>query len=226
VTTVTVQPLPVPLITSVEALPICPEFPVTLDAGPGYATYDWSNGDSTQATTVLPGGPATFSVLVTDGYGCQGAADFDVLTRPPEPDIDISLTELDFVVNRPGDVAGGTVIVSNANCGTLRTRASLTLGPPFSILENTCQDMDIGPLDSCQISVGFAPYVSRRFEAELVLQSENDPDEPEVRILLRGLGINVGIPTLSGPGLALLSLVLAGIAWRRLRMWRYRQPCN
>ncbi|MCC6723963.1 MAG: hypothetical protein IT258_05595, partial [Saprospiraceae bacterium] len=58
----------------------------TLDAGPGYASYLWSNGAATQNITVISGG--TYSVTVSDGGGCTGQDDMAVsIPTPPQVSI-------------------------------------------------------------------------------------------------------------------------------------------
>lgn len=41
---------------------------VVLDAGAGFGSYIWNNGDTTQTTTV---GPGTYIVVVTNSFGCS-----------------------------------------------------------------------------------------------------------------------------------------------------------
>ena len=48
-----------------------------LDAGPGYALYDWSNDSTTQTVTINT--PGLFSVDVVDIYGCAGSASVNVI---------------------------------------------------------------------------------------------------------------------------------------------------
>ncbi len=62
-----------------------------LDAGAGYETYEWSNGDNTQVIEVTETG--IFEVLVTDANGCTGITDVSVVANPdPEPTIGGSTT--------------------------------------------------------------------------------------------------------------------------------------
>jgi uncharacterized repeat protein (TIGR01451 family) len=58
----------------------CASAAATLDAGPGYATYAWSNGANTQAITVTTSG--TYTVTVTDGSGCTSSASKSVTVTP------------------------------------------------------------------------------------------------------------------------------------------------
>ncbi|MDX1478861.1 MAG: T9SS type A sorting domain-containing protein, partial [Saprospiraceae bacterium] len=53
---------------------------VTIDAGPGFDLYDWSNGETTQSIDVLTG--ATYCVTVTDVDGCTYSSCTDVIYLP------------------------------------------------------------------------------------------------------------------------------------------------
>ncbi len=66
--TVNVLPLPTPVITGPAGA--CTN--ANLDAGPGWASYLWSTGATTQTINVTASG--TYSVTVTDGSGCSGTA--------------------------------------------------------------------------------------------------------------------------------------------------------
>ena len=54
----------------------CPGQSTVLDAGAGYAEYEWSTGETSQTITVSSAG--TYSVTVTDGSSCTGTDDFVV----------------------------------------------------------------------------------------------------------------------------------------------------
>jgi hypothetical protein len=81
---VTQSPAPTPNITTA---PYQCNGEFTLDAGTGFTSYNWSNGDNTQ--TVIVSNSGNFSVTVTDANGCTGTDDFTV-TIPPPPSVDIS----------------------------------------------------------------------------------------------------------------------------------------
>ena len=72
-TAVTVNPKPAPVITpSHSPVNLCPATVDTLDAGPGYYTYLWSNGATTQSIIVSAAG--SYSVTVTYATGCSGTS--------------------------------------------------------------------------------------------------------------------------------------------------------
>jgi len=65
---VTVNPLPVPIITGTI---ICQGSPATLNAGAGYTNYLWSTGSVTQSLQVTLAG--IYTVTVTNANGCTGS---------------------------------------------------------------------------------------------------------------------------------------------------------
>jgi hypothetical protein len=69
---VTVNPNPVVTITGPSS--VCSSGSVTLDAGAGFASYNWSNGAITQTIAVSPSATTTYNVTVTTGAGCSGSA--------------------------------------------------------------------------------------------------------------------------------------------------------
>jgi len=58
---------------------ICLQDKLTLFAGPSYADYAWSTGESTASITVKA--PGQFNVQVKDQYGCRGGDTIDVQGR-------------------------------------------------------------------------------------------------------------------------------------------------
>jgi hypothetical protein len=53
---------------------------ITLDAGPGYADYDWSNGSTMQS--IEPDVTAAYEVIVEDANGCFGSDEIVVTINP------------------------------------------------------------------------------------------------------------------------------------------------
>ncbi len=79
-----VNPLPSPAITGITT--ICQGTTTTLDAGPGFSTYLWSNGSSSQ--TITTGNAGSLTVTVTDANGCSAPASASVTVNAlPTPAI-------------------------------------------------------------------------------------------------------------------------------------------
>ncbi|MCX7954705.1 MAG: PKD domain-containing protein, partial [Bacteroidales bacterium] len=75
-----------PQITGTLAL--CSGASTVLDAGPGYASYLWNTGETTQTITVQANNPGTYSVTVSDATGCTGTAQATVtVSSNPTPTI-------------------------------------------------------------------------------------------------------------------------------------------
>jgi len=74
------------LTPTITATPICGVTNGTLDAGGPYATYQWSNGLTTQTISVST--PGTYTVTVTAAGGCSGSASSTIaLSIVPVPAI-------------------------------------------------------------------------------------------------------------------------------------------
>jgi hypothetical protein len=78
--TVTVNPLPT--VNAGADTTVCDsDFPITISAsGNPNLSYSWSNGTTTQQTTVNTAG--TYTVTVTDGFGCNASDDIIVTNEP------------------------------------------------------------------------------------------------------------------------------------------------
>ncbi len=59
-----------------ENILLCATEEATVDAGAGYASYEWSNGEAGQTATIV--GFGEYSVLVTDEGGCQANLIFNI----------------------------------------------------------------------------------------------------------------------------------------------------
>ncbi|MCB0754337.1 MAG: hypothetical protein KDB98_02005 [Flavobacteriales bacterium] len=78
---VTVNAVPLPVITPSGTTAICAGDALTLDAGTGYAIYDWSTNQNGQSINVTAAG--NYNVTVTTFAGCVGtSADVTVAVNP------------------------------------------------------------------------------------------------------------------------------------------------
>ena len=85
---------------------LCTGQTITLTAAAGFTSYDWSNGDNTQSSTIsLPG---LYNVMVTDAGGCTGLSPtVQVVVNPDEtPSVTVS-GDLEFC-------EGGAVTLTSA----------------------------------------------------------------------------------------------------------------
>jgi hypothetical protein len=86
--TVVINPDPVPTITSSTSFEICEGSSVWYLQLLLVSTYIWSTGSVSQSIQVTEGG--TYTVTVTNQFGCEGEASKDVIIRPrptPTPEI-------------------------------------------------------------------------------------------------------------------------------------------
>ncbi len=105
---VTLNALPVPTPTPAGTQTVCAGSSLTLDAGAGYTSYAWSNGDNTQTSSVSSAGD--YYVTVTQN-GCTGAS-----TAP----ITVSVTALPTTTINPAgtqNICSGHAITLDAGSG-------------------------------------------------------------------------------------------------------------
>jgi uncharacterized repeat protein (TIGR01451 family) len=116
---VTVNPAPNAVITGPSAT--CSTAAVTLDAGPGFASYLWSNGATTQQITVNPSATTTYSVTVSNG-SCSASDTHEVsVTTTPDAAITAPPGLCENATNQTASVpsqAGATYAWTIAN-GTI-----------------------------------------------------------------------------------------------------------
>ncbi|MFQ5423437.1 MAG: hypothetical protein ACE5F9_05590 [Phycisphaerae bacterium] len=105
---VTFSPNPTVTITATPGATVCDGTTVTLDAGPGFASYFWTPaGELTQTIQVVSSG--TFSVNVVDTNGCPGA---DSIT------VTVNANPVPVIVATPGtEICPGDVITLDAGAG-------------------------------------------------------------------------------------------------------------
>lgn len=95
-----------PFVDAGSSQEICTGESITLDAGPGFASYSWSTGDTSTFITV--NSPGTYIINVTNSLGCSGA---DVINIAVLPDPVAMFTY----------VASGNGIVNFTSTGTNAT---------------------------------------------------------------------------------------------------------
>lgn len=116
---------PVPVIMASGSTVFCEGSNVTLDAGNGFSTYLWSNGETSQVINVDSSGD--YSVTVTDAVGCSGVSTAataitvnpaPLVTVSPDDTINLGLSDTLAAEGaltyqwEPGNGSGSTFIVS------------------------------------------------------------------------------------------------------------------
>lgn len=81
--TVTIAPLPKPVLTAVGTIPMCEGDSVVLEAPSGYVSYSWNSGSATRIEVARTAGE--YWCTVVDTNGCAGTSDTIVVTTYPAP---------------------------------------------------------------------------------------------------------------------------------------------
>lgn len=138
-----IVPNPTPNITSTSSIA-----PVTLNAGPGYASYYWNNNATTQTISVSVAG--TYTCTVTDMNGCEGEDSkkakiwptgidnqmddfgFAIFPNPASLDINIQLSEISKEITQVKilDMQGAIVQTERIKVGM--TTANIKLKPTIA----------------------------------------------------------------------------------------------
>jgi len=93
---------PAPEVQISGNLELCNNETVTLDAGPGFLQYIWSNNVYSQTSTIAA--PGTYTVTVFNNNGCIGTDEVIVVAKPsPQP-----------IINGPTSLCSGTLVTLDA----------------------------------------------------------------------------------------------------------------
>lgn len=139
--TVNISENSLPTVTITGPLSFCPDETTVLDAGPGFQSYLWSDGNDTQTTTVSSQG--NYSITATDINGCSNFSSI-FITELPEPVVEIS-GELFFCENTQTTLVATSGFESYGwSTGDLGTSISVNTEGNYSLTvtdENGCQDI-------------------------------------------------------------------------------------
>lgn len=144
---VTLNALPVPTPTPAGTQAICAGGSLTLDAGAGYSTYAWSNGDNTQTTSVSSAD--SYSVTVTQN-GCQGASAAPIVVTVTQlPSTSITPAGVQNICSGQSitlDAGAGFVSYLWSNGATTQTITVDSTGTyNVSVSQNNCDGSSTGP---------------------------------------------------------------------------------
>jgi hypothetical protein len=116
--TVEITVMPLPTVDLGNDTTICAGCNLQLDAGSGFNTYSWSNGDTTRVTTVNSGG--IYSVIVSNTSGCTATDSIVIQTSG------VGLNELTSAGFAYITVANNSLRVHFKNDAATPTNAELT----------------------------------------------------------------------------------------------------
>lgn len=91
-----------PEIAVIGASSICPGETTRIDAGTGYASYNWNKGETTHS--ILVTAPGTYNVTVSDAKGNTGSDDIIII---PKEDCEVISNETEEVIFNLGRVETG-----------------------------------------------------------------------------------------------------------------------
>ncbi|MFT3738778.1 MAG: PKD domain-containing protein [Breznakibacter sp.] len=101
---VTVTINPVPAVFLGNDVTECTGTAVTLDAGAGFSSYQWSTGETSRTITV--GTSSKYKVTVTNAYGCSNADTVNVSYLPvPQKTLPDVIAQCNFATLDAGDAA-------------------------------------------------------------------------------------------------------------------------
>jgi secreted PhoX family phosphatase len=140
--TVTVNIVPLPVISLPPTITSCANITNILDAGNAGATYKWSTGALTQTITVNISN--TYSVTVTTAEGCS-ATDNTVLTINPNPVADLGKDTTICTTQTPFTLSVGTYSVYRWSTGVATPTIQVSASDTYVVTvtdANGCTDVD------------------------------------------------------------------------------------
>lgn len=140
--TVTVNIVPLPIISLPPTITSCANITNILDAGNAGATYKWSTGALTQTITVNTSG--NYGVTVTNATGCS-ATDNTMLTINPNPVADLGKDTTICTTQAPFTLSVGTYSVYRWSTGVATATTQVSTSGTYTVTvtdANGCTDVD------------------------------------------------------------------------------------
>ncbi|MDY0401635.1 MAG: hypothetical protein RBQ75_08080, partial [Bacteroidales bacterium] len=141
---VVIMHLPLPIFNLGNDTTICYNDSVTIHAPLGFAGYQWNTGDTTNFISVIPTDTTTYTVTVTNEYGCTASDDITINVRP----------DLGIDAGADQSICEGQSTVLSASGGisyiwsTGETTANITVTPTDTTVyyvtgtDGICNDID------------------------------------------------------------------------------------
>ena len=135
---------PAPIFNLGNDTTICYNDSVTIHAPLGFAGYQWNTGDTTNFISVIPTDTTTYTVTVTNEYGCTASDDITINVRP----------DLGIDAGADQSICEGQSTVLSASGGisyiwsTGETTANITVTPTDTTVyyvtgtDGICNDID------------------------------------------------------------------------------------
>lgn len=160
-TVVTVNPLPVPVITANGPTTFCAGGNVVLSTAIPYSQYLWSNGATTSSITVSAAG--NYSVAVTNSNGCSATTGPTVVTVNPLPTAGISPSGTVGICNGSSVTlqgSGGTSYLWSPNNQTTQNITVSAAGTYFVTVTNANGCSSVSPSTTVVVNSNPVPTVS------------------------------------------------------------------
>lgn len=158
--------------------------PVTLDAGPGFETYDWSTGETSQ--TIVVEQPGDYQVTVTSE--CGQASD-QILIEPCDEDLQVFLEDL--IVCNGEDVEIVAEVLGGVEPLNFEWNPDYGIGPgPFIVQFDQDQTIEVIVTDANGITATAAASISVVENPEVDLGPDLELCEDEITLAVSDDGID------------------------------------
>ena len=192
-------PITVDILPPPEIMPgdtnLCEGESVVLDAGTGYASYAWSDGQGSlgNSQSIMVSTSGAYTVLVTDG--CSSSATANVIVHPTPPPFSIDASESTtlcingsdpYVILRadtPGAGAGGLILWNDLFGGS---------GPEFVVYPDDI-NLQLGGNAYAYSAIVVNPYGCTNSSNQISVTAQNCPTTLGLKLFLEGYYLGGGI---------------------------------